>query len=258
MFDLKKKTILITGATGHLGSCLAYGLADLGATIYVNSRSEKKCNKIVNRILERGGKAFSAPFDVTCEKSIARFSASITELDVVVNNAYAGNGGDFISSRANSYLDSYKNSVVAAAEVTRQLVPHLKKAVEKQNDASVINISSMYAYVSPDQRIYENAEVTNPPFYGAAKAGLNQLTKYIACELAPIKIRVNSISPGPFPTSTTQAEHPGMVRKIISKVPMARLGCPEELVGPVAFLASSASTYVTGINLPVDGGWTSW
>ena len=258
MFDLVDKAILITGATGHLGSCLAHGLADLGAKIYVNSRSEEKCNKLANQILKRGGKALPAPFDVTCEYAIKQFASSICELDVVINNAYAGNGGNFVSSNTTSYLESYKSSVVSSAEITRQLIPHLKQAVEKHNDASVINISSMYASVSPDQRIYESANITNPPFYGAAKAGLIQLTKYVACELAPLKIRVNSISPGPFPNVKTQFEEEELVRKIISKVPMARLGRPEELVGPTAFLASPASSFVTGINLPVDGGWTLW
>jgi NAD(P)-dependent dehydrogenase (short-subunit alcohol dehydrogenase family) len=124
--------------------------------------------------------------------------------------------------------------------------------------ASVVNIASMYGSVSPDPSIYGTSGANNPPSYGAAKAGLIQFTKYAACHLAAEGIRVNCISPGPFPAKRYLDQDPEFKGRLQKKVPMGRTGDPQELQGPLLFLASDASSYVTGINLPVDGGWTAW
>jgi NAD(P)-dependent dehydrogenase (short-subunit alcohol dehydrogenase family) len=258
MFDLSKKSILITGSTGYLGSELAKGLSVLGAKIYINSRNEKKCQSLVREIQSLGGTAIVACFDVTSDTEVAYFVRSINKLDVLVNNSYSGASGTIKSSTSKDYITSYQSSVVASANLIKKLIPKFKVAVGINGYASIINIASMYGMVSPDYRIYESDSSTNPPFYGSAKAALIQLTKYAACEFAKDSIRVNSISPGPFPSTKIQNKKKQMVKKIIKKVPMKRIGKSNELVGPVAFLASDASSYITGINLPVDGGWTSW
>jgi NAD(P)-dependent dehydrogenase (short-subunit alcohol dehydrogenase family) len=100
--------------------------------------------------------------------------------------------------------------------------------------------------------------MNNPPHYGAAKAALLQYTRYAAVHLAPQGIRVNAISPGPFPPEAVQQRDPTFAAALTQKVPMGRLGKPEDMGGAVVFLASSASRFVTGANLPVDGGWTAW
>jgi gluconate 5-dehydrogenase len=113
--------------------------------------------------------------------------------------------------------------------------------------------------VSPDPRIYGSSGFDNPPQYGVAKAGLIQLTRYLACHLAPEGIRVNSVSPGPFPPIETVArEHPEFLKALENRVPLGRVGKPEEMAGVIVFLASNASSYITGANIPVDGGWTAW
>lgn len=258
MFDLNRKSILITGATGYLGSQLAIGLSQLGAFIYVNSRDEDRCQKLVQKIEASGGLASVASFDVTEQSEVISFISSIDLLDVLVNNSYAGAGGTIKSAETEHYLNSYHSSVVASANLVKLLIPKFKVAVRKSGYASVINIASIYGMVSPDHSIYSTATGTNPPFYGAAKAALIQWTKYAACEFAKDKIRFNSISPGAFPSSDSQTKTPELVQNIISKVPMGRIGQPSELVGPVSFLSSQASSYVTGTNIPVDGGWTAW
>jgi NAD(P)-dependent dehydrogenase (short-subunit alcohol dehydrogenase family) len=116
----------------------------------------------------------------------------------------------------------------------------------------------MYAMISPDQRIYESASGVNPPFYGAAKAALLQWTRYAACEFGAEGIRVNSISPGPFPSELVQKGSPAFIEKLANKVPMGRVGQSAEIKGPILFLASSASSFVNGANIVVDGGWTCW
>ena len=258
MFHLNKKSILITGATGHIGRQLAHGLSRLGGHVYVNSRTKETCDQLVDEIKESGGLASSACFDVTKDSDVRNFVNSLDSLDVLVNNSYAGRGGTLVSADTDDYLESYRSSVVASANLVKSLFPKFQIAVKNHGFASVINIASMYGMVAPDQRIYETTEGTNPPFYGSAKAALIQFTKYAACELAKENIRVNSISPGPFPTKEVQEKSAKMVDQIVAKVPMGRIGDPKELIGPVAFLASEASSFVTGANITVDGGWTAW
>jgi len=197
-------------------------------------------------------------FDATSLREVHLAAQSVDSLDVIVSNSYSGCGGTVASSLPESYLSSYESVVVASSNLAKAFLPHMRKAVVKNNNASFIAISSMYGTVSPDRRIYDKDENVNPPFYGAAKAALIQWTKYAACEFAKENIRFNSISPGPFPSKTSQLKFPSMIDGIVDKVPMQRLGRPEELVGAVAFLASQHSSYITGINLPVDGGWTAW
>lgn len=258
MFNLLNKHILLTGATGYLGSQIAFGLAELGAVIHVNSRTLDACERLVHDIELKGFKAIVASCDVTSDKAVKEYVQTLSQLDVLINNSYAGMGGTILTSSMDNYIDSYQSSVVASANLIKVLEPYLSEAASIRGNASIINVASMYGMVSPDARIYDTSRVTNPPFYGAAKAALIQLTKYAACELAEKNIRVNCISPGPFPSDVAQSELPLLMNKIISKVPMGRIGLPSELVGPVAFLASDASSYVTGVNIPVDGGWTSW
>lgn len=257
-FSIENKHILITGATGYLGSKLAISLANKGAHIYVNSRTLKNCSDLVTTITNSGGKATIACFDVTKREDIEKFSTEVKIMDVVINNSYSGAGGNIESSREEDYLDTYKSSVIASSSLIQLLLPALRSAVKLNGHASIINIASMYGLVSPDQRIYSSIEGTNPPFYGAAKSALIQWTKYAACEFAKENIRINSISPGPFPSAASQEKFPSMIKEIVNKVPMGRLGRPEELVGPIIFLSSEASSFVTGTNLIVDGGWTCW
>lgn len=258
MFRLDGKSVLVTGATGHLGRQMAISLSEYGAHVFINSRNLDACNELKSVIVDKGGSASVACFDVTNEEQVVNFSRSIDRLDVLVNNSYSGIGGTVETSKSLDYISSFTYSVVASANLTKVFLPHFRKAVGIDGYASVINISSMYGVVSPDSRIYDSPEGTNPPFYGAAKAALIQWTKYAACEFAKDNIRFNSISPGPFPSQFVQSNSPKLVEKIISKVPMNRIGEPIDLSGAVIFLSSSASSFVTGVNLPVDGGWTAW
>ena len=258
MFSVCDKSILITGATGYIGRSISLALSDNGAHVFVNSRTEKKCSELVSEIRSRGGKASVACFNVRDIDEIKMFANDISSVDVIINNAHSGRGGTVESATEEDYMSSYSSSVVASSSLVKELLPALRKSVQVKGEASIINIASMYGMVSPDKRIYDSPEGTNPPFYGAAKAALIHWTKYAACELAGENIRVNAISPGPFPSDTVQNNSHELVKRIVNKVPMGRIGEPEELVGPVIFLSSEASSFVTGANLVVDGGWTSW
>jgi len=253
IFSLEGRVAAVTGAGGHLGAPMARGLAAAGARVYLLGRRREPLEALRREI---GPQATTAAVDVTDEGQVKAFLESIAEqrLDVLVNNAYAGADP---GNAAQAFARAYEITVTAAFRFVREAVPLLRQAVTASGGASVINIASMYGMVSPDPRVYEDAP-PNPSFYGAAKAGLIQLTRHLAAELGPEKIRVNAISPGPFPSPASQRNFPKLMRNLERKLPLERLGRPEELAGAVVFLASDAASYITGINLPVDGGWTAW
>jgi NAD(P)-dependent dehydrogenase (short-subunit alcohol dehydrogenase family) len=116
----------------------------------------------------------------------------------------------------------------------------------------------MYGLVSPDPRMYPPTQRMNPIDYGVAKAGILQLVRYQAVVLAPQRVRVNAIAPGPFPMPDTHGTDDQFMSRLCGKVPLGRVGKPDEITGPVVFLASDASSFVTGTNIVVDGGWTAW
>ena len=260
VFSLKGKTALVTGASGHLGFAMSRLLAEAGAHVLVNSRSVERGEILAKQLLDLGCSAEPAIFDVKDQVAINRFFAGrpSAPLDVLVNNAYGGGGGTLALASAERYIQGYDVTIVAAHNLIKAALSSLRLAVVQRGDASVIHMASMYALVSPDQRVYDSPSGVNPPFYGAAKAALLQMTRYAACEFGSEGIRVNAISPGPFPSDEVQKSNPAFVRRLAQKVPLARIGRPDEVAGPVLFLASSASSFVNGANIVVDGGWTCW
>jgi len=259
IFSLRGKKVMLTGATGHLGAGIALSLAEAGAHVFVNSRSLDRSEALVETLLAEGLSAEIAVFDVTDQSAVNTFFSDIKgcPLNVLINNAYLGGAGCIESSVAEDYAASYEVTVLAAHNLLKAALPSLRKAVKETGDASVINVSSMYGMVSPDQRLYGSTGV-NPPFYGAAKAAMLQWTRYAACEFGKESIRVNAISPGPFPSLAMQAANPDFIEKLAAKVPMRRIGASDEIKGPMLFLASSAASFVNGANVVVDGGWTCW
>lgn len=258
MFSLENKNLLITGGAGYLGSAITKACIKQGGRVFLSGRNAGKLETLAAEINLGNdlGRAVALPFDVCCAESTQQALDTISEgygeLHVIINNAYNGAGGNFETATDDNYRESYELAVVAAARLVRLALPVLS------SNASVINVASMYGVVSPDPRIYESASVTNPPFYGASKAALVQMSRYMAVELGPRGIRVNTLVPGPFPSPKSQEKFPKMVEGIVNKVPMNRIGQAHELAGPAVFLASDASSYVTGSILTVDGGWTAW
>jgi NAD(P)-dependent dehydrogenase (short-subunit alcohol dehydrogenase family) len=253
LFSLQDRIAIVTGAGGHLGAPMARGLAAAGAKVYLLGRRREPLEALSTEI---GARAQAVAMDIMDPGQVEAFLEALPEkrLDVLVNNAYAGAGTGTVDE---AFAQAYAVTVTAAFRLVREALPLLRRAVAVSGGASVINVASMYGIVSPDPRVYEDSPA-NPSFYGAAKAGLIQLTRHLAAELGPEKIRVNAVSPGPFPSPASQKNFPKLMQNLERKLPLGRLGRPEELVGAVTFLASDASSYVTGANLPVDGGWTAW
>ena len=132
------------------------------------------------------------------------------------------------------------------------------RRMAEQGRGSMVLFSSMYGSVSPDPSVYAAPMNPNPVEYGVGKAGVQQLARYLAVHWGRQGVRCNSISPGPFPNPSIQVQQPDFVQRLAQKVPLGRVGQAEEIAGAVTFLLSDASSFITGQNLAVDGGWTSW
>ena len=259
MFSLNDKVAFISGASGHLGSEMSLSMASAGAHVILNGRNIEKLNNLQDEIKSKGYSCEIANFDITKENDIKDFFSSIKKLNIIVNNAYEGKSGSIKTTNSKKYKDAFDISIVAAANILRYAYPIMESCASSSNQSSsVINISSMYGIVSPDLRIYSSELNANPPFYGAAKAALIQFTKYSACEFGAKNIRVNSISPGPFPNIENIENDDKFLNDLKNKVPLGRIGNSNEINGPLIFLASNASSYVTGSNIVVDGGWIAW
>ena len=257
-FRLDGRTAFVTGAAGHLGTEITLALAEAGAHVIVNGRREAPLHDLAARIADRGGTASLAVFDIMDMSALQSTLGALPRLDVLVNNAYTGRPGTLAKMTTEDCDQAFASALTAALEAVRAALPALRKGVAATGGASVINISSMYGRVSPDPALYGNTGFDSAPWYAAAKGGIVQLTRHLACHLAREKIRVNTVSPGPFPRDSIQTAHPDFVQRLAAKTPLGRVGAAEEIAGPVLFLASDAASYVTGADLPVDGGWTAW
>lgn len=255
LFSLKGKTVLVTGGYGHLGTAISEGLAGAGADVVVLGRDEAKFKQVfATKALENVQFQYC---DISQTESIAtafqQVQALFGKIDVLVNNAYYSKGQhpEQLSDEEWAFgIDGNLNSVYRCI---REVIPYLK-----ENGGRIINVASMYGLVSPDFTVYEeNPAMLNPPHYGAAKAGVLQLTRYFACYLGKYNITVNAVTPGPFPSETVQQDE-AFVQQLKKKNPLGRIGNPAELQGAFVYLASDASSFMTGQNLVIDGGWTAW
>ncbi len=257
LFDLQGKVVVVTGATGHLGKAICRGLAEANAHVAICSTKTDTAKQLADELkATHSGQFLPISFDLREPDQISEAMIRIYDffgrIDCLVNNAYFGHPNNILAMSLEDWNIGIYGGVTVHLLMMQQAIPYLEKT-----EGSIINIASMYGMVSPDPAIYENNPFANPVNYGAGKAALLQLTRYAAVHLASKRIRVNAISPGPFPSPVVQ-KNEEFIDRLRMKTPLGRIGKPEELKGAVIFLASSAASYVTGHNLVVDGGWTIW
>lgn len=272
LFDVSKKNILLTGATGFFGRYFSRGLLENGANVILLGRSDKLIEQ-TKKYKEEFGKervnSFQVDFYKRKElKNCLEKIANEFDVHVLINNAYDisertgfnSPKGRLENSTYNQWKSAFESGIYWAVLGT-QIIG--KQFIKKNINGSIINIDSMYGgVVSPGPELYKGTDKFNPPSYSVMKAGLLALTKYTASFLGKDNIRCNAISPGPF--SNTEEESYNSVNKddpflerLKERTLLHRIGHPKELIGAVVYLSSDASSYMTGQNLIIDGGWTT-
>ncbi len=256
LFDLRGRTALVSGAGGWLGSAMSRALAEAGANVVATSRDAGRAAEAAAALPAAAGQAHvGVALDHLDEASIETGFAEALErlgrIDILVDNGHAANASDLTSVTGEEFNRTLANAT-GYFLLARKLRDH---AVSRGGGASIILIGSMYGVVGSYPDAYEGAVPASPVAYHALKGGIVHMARHLAVYWAKDGVRVNCLSPGPFPGPAANAT---MVERLEAKSPMGRMGRPEEMKGALVFLASEASSYVTGQNLLVDGGWTAW
>ncbi len=250
MFDLSGRVAIVTGGNGGIGLGMARGLAKAGARVVVAARNEEKSNAAVRDLRALGPDSFAITVDVADEHSVgAMVDETIRRcgrLDILVNNA-----GTNIRKPANELaLEEWRHvmdvNLTSAFLCSRAAYPHMKSL----GGGKIINVGSMMSIFG----------ASYAPAYGASKGGMVQLTKSLAVAWANDNIQVNAVLPGWIDTELTRQARekvPGLNERILARSPAGRWGSPDEFAGVAVFLASAASAFITGVAIPVDGGYSS-
>lgn len=253
MMSLEGKTAIVTGGGGHLGTEISACLLELGSDVLILGRNPSKVEALIKRF---GSKVKFMAIDLNDRDSVLNLDLKLhSHVDVLVNNAFTVPANvHFDHLDWNEVNATLTSGVTSPLYLSRLVFDRMKVA----GGGVIINNASMYGMVSPDFRIFRDSGMGNGIDYGAAKAATIQITKYLAVKGAPYNIRVNAFSPGPF-------MHPGAFdgkewfnKELVSKIPLGRIGEKWEIKGVITFLATDLSSYVTGQNIPVEGGWTIW
>lgn len=244
MNRLKDNVIIVTGGRGLLGrDIIEKIIAEGGFCINVDINHETTTD------------LSSIKCDITNESSILECIGTIiskyNRIDGLVNNAYPRTS-DWGNKFEDINYQSWQKNVDWQLNSYFFFTQQVSKFMVKQKSGSIINMSSVYGIVGPDFSVYDGTSMTMPAAYSAIKGGLLNFTRYLASYLGPHNIRVNAVSPG----GIFDNQNPLFVEKYNAKVPMRRMGLPDDISPAVVFLLSEESKYITGQNLAVDGGWT--
>jgi NAD(P)-dependent dehydrogenase (short-subunit alcohol dehydrogenase family) len=270
LFSINGKKVLLTGASGFLGRMFGRALLVNGANLIALGKSERIKNQVAEWKSEFGSNRVQGySVDMYNFLALGKVLDEIVEreayIEVLINNAHELGpdtgfntpSGTLESAPYDQWMRHFTGGVYWPALLIQKLGP----AMKAHKRGSIINISTMYASVAPSPHLYEGTSFHNPPGYSAAKAAMLAFTRYVASFWGLYGIRSNAILPGPF--SNTEDSGPNSVNKgdfflerLAQRTCLNRIGRPEELAGALIFLASDASSYITGHTLVVDGGWT--
>lgn len=267
LFDLRGKVAVVTGGTGFLGEHFCAGLAESGANVAVVDLQAEKAQKTAQMLASRYGvKAFGYGCDVSdlisVRTMVAEVVAEFGQINILHNNA-AGKSDDldaFFAPFEEYSLDQWRKIMAVNLDGMFLVAQAIgKQMVVQGTGGSIIQTASIYGVMSPDHRIYEGSfylgrQINTPAVYTASKAAVIGLTKHLATYWAEKDIRVNTLTPG----GTESGQNDEFKRRYAARIPLGRMANPPEMVGALLYLASDASSYVTGQNIIVDGGLECW
>lgn len=258
IFDLSGRVIWVVGGGGYLGQPICKLLAELGAKVVIGDSRADAAHSAKQSLRDGGLDAEAMSIDIGDETAVAgavqQIHSTHGRLDVAINATAFSTGVPMQEMKVADWEKGLRVTLIGAFLLARESA----KVMLEQARGSIIQFSSMYGVVSPDPGMYAPPLTVNPLDYGAAKAGVLQMVRYQAVMYGSRGVRVNAIVPGTFPNPTGHGGNAEFVGKLSRKVPMGRVGKADEIAGAVAFLASDASSYVTGTQIVVDGGWTAW
>jgi len=245
IFSIKNKVAIITGSSQGIGKALALGFAMSGASVTLAARTLADLEAVAGEIKAKGGKTLILPTDVTNSDQVSQMVQKTVKefgrIDILVNCAGGGSFNPLLDMNEETWdgmIDFNLKSVYLCCRA-------VGKVMEKQRNGSIINFSSGAAV----------APTPGNSHYCAAKAGVEQFTKTLAVEFGPFNVRVNAISPGLINTQhNLEVMGSAMIEKYAKMIPLGRSGQPEDIVGPAIFLASDASSYISGTIISVSGG----
>ena len=264
LFNLYKKTIVITGSSGRLGSQYAKVLSMAGANVVLVDIETKKNEQLKQYIIKNfKTDPMTCQVDISKKNEIEKMKDNILKkyktIDVLINNAFFNPSQsknstcpfeEFPLDLWNDVLKINLTGVFLCSQI-------IGRVMKKQKNGNIINIASIYGLVGADQRIYGNSKLNSPVSYAASKGAIINLTKYLAAYWHGKNIRVNTLTlGGVFDKQLHQDKT--FVNNYSKKTILGRMANKEDYDGALLFLASDASSYVTGFNLVVDGGWTAW
>ena len=243
---------LVTGGAGLYGRQIVRALAEAGAKVCMASRNVSQLRQFAEQLDIQGLRVTSLSLDQGSESSIKELLQTMVKkegrIDVLVNNAVFRPARDW-SASAEEFTNSMLVNATGLFLMTREFGNHMAE----QSGGSIINVGSIQGMVGPDFTLYERLNRSTPPDYFFHKGGLLQLTRYAASKLGPRNVRVNAISPGGY----LYDQDPTLVERYNARTFLGRMGNDTDLAGAVVFLASDASAYITGANIPIDGGYTA-
>lgn len=248
LFSIAGKVALVTGGSRGIGEMIADGFVKAGAKVYIASRKEEPLRATADALSEHG-ECIAIPADLSSGEGCRALAAEIArredQLHILVNNAGAAWGAPLEEYPDEGWDRTLDVNVKGVFQLTQALLPQLRAAATPEDTASVINIGSIEGFTVP---MWENYA------YPASKAAVHQLTKHLAKFVAKDSIRVNAVAPGLFPSRMTKFVFDAGTEAIVEQTPLSRVGAPEDMAGVCIYLASRASSFVTGAVIPVDGG----
>jgi len=259
MFSLKNKNILVFGGAGYLATPISKSIVESGGNLIIADLDLERAKILAKELNSQypGSKVIALKavdtnsFDDvdTYFQKIKKDFQFLDGMVCAISPRLGGSVDKLTAEQMNKHFEKHVTPMFILARAAKRLM---------ESGGSIVLFSSMYGSVAPNPEVYFPPMEINPIAYGMCKAAINQMVKYLAVTWAEENIRVNAVSPGPFPNPSSPTNDNDFIERLAQKTPMKRVGKQHEIAGSIIYLLSAESSYVTGQNIAINGGWTIW